>query len=144
MEGFKKVDEYREVISKLSELKNLKALYESGLEKMATFCGPVGRNFNSWDVRRALCGIYYTSPWHKWIGKVVTIKDHPEYGQGIIVAVKNVGGIYFPGVEFDTLMEFGHGLEDRTEGIPGRDGYCLWFWLDTLLVVEDQTQEDKG
>lgn len=129
----------------VKELVNLNSLYKEGLKKVVDQFGlksSMWRRFTPWDFIHCLPGQKDRVP-KTWLGKIVTVSKHPEWGKGIIIAINKVGDLYIPGVEFDDKVPNGHALELRDEGILGREGYCRWVYLDELKVV-DKSLENKG
>lgn len=120
------------------ELVNLNTLYEECLKGVVNKFGPMnstGIRFNQWDFIHCLSGQRDRMP-RAWFGNMVTVEKHPEWGEGIIIAIKKVGDWYIPGVEFDDKVPEGHALELRDNGLLGREGYCKWVYLDELKIVD--------
>lgn len=97
--------------------------------------GLTGGHFDIWMLRRKIRGFYDFDPFPNWKGQKVKVKGRPELGEGTIQAVKWVGHWCIPGVEFDQFMENGHALRLRDDGAPGKEGHCLWVWLDNLEFI---------
>lgn len=122
----------------VKELVNLNTIYEKCLKEVVDRFGLMNFmdvRFNQWDFIHCLFGQRDSMP-EDWLGNMVTVKKHPEWGKGIVIAIKKVGDWYIPGVEFDNKVPNGHALELRDEGILGREGYCKWVYLEELKVVD--------
>lgn len=135
----------KDPMTTVREVVNLKTLYEECLKRLVDQFGlinPMTRRFNQWDFIHCLSGQRDRMP-EAWLENRVTVEKHPEWGKGIVIAIKKVGDWYIPGVEFDDEVPNGHALELRDEGILGREGYCKWVYLDELKVV-DNSLENRG
>lgn len=101
--------------------------------------GLTGGHFDIWMLRREIKGFYDFDPFPNWKGRKVKAINHPEWGEGIIKAVKKVSNWYIPGVEFERAIPDGHFLKFRDDGDQGQVGHCQWLWLDNVeFVYQDQ------
>ena len=92
-------------------------------------------HFDIWMLRRKIKGFYDFDPFPNWKGQKVRSIEHPEWGEGIIKAVKKIGNWHIPGVEFFKPIKDGHFLRFRDDGDLGKAGHCHWLWLDTIEFV---------
>lgn len=138
------MENVKDPMTTVRELVNLNTLYEKCLKKVVDRFGlnSTGVRFNHWDFIHCLSGQRSGMP-KDWLGNMVTVENHPEWGKGIVIAIKKVGDWYIPGVEFDNKVPDGHALELRDGGILGREGYCKWVYLDELKIV-DKSLENNG
>lgn len=139
------MENVKDPMTTVRELANLNTLYERCLKKVVDRFGlmaPTVVGFSQFDFIQCLSGQRGRMP-ETWLGNMVTVEKHPEWGKGIVIAIKKVGDWYIPGVEFDDKVSNGHALELRDKGILGREGYCKWVYLDELIVV-DGSLENKG
>ena len=137
------MENVKDPMTTVRELVNLNTLYERCLKKVVDRFGmnSTGIRFIQWDFIHCLSGQRSEMP-EAWLGNVVTVEKHPEWGKGIVIAIKKVGDWYIPGVEFDNKVPDGHALELRNGGILGREGYCKWVYLDELIIV-DKSLENR-
>nr|DAG77269.1 MAG TPA: ATP-dependent DNA helicase [Caudoviricetes sp.] len=126
----------KDPLTVVSELVNLNTLYEKCLKRMVDQFGLVDspRKFNQWDFLHCLSGQRRIVP-EVWLGKKVTVENHPEWGEGMIIALKRVGGWYIPGVEFGSRVTNGHALKLMDVGNLGQEGHCRWVYIDDLRLV---------
>lgn len=136
------MENVKDPMTLVRELVNLNSIYEKCLRKLINKFGltyppdyyKVHEEFSRESFLQTLSGQRIPEP-QPWMGKTVTVKGHPEWGRGTIIALKRIGSWYIPGVEFDfSVVRGGHSLELRDSGIQGREGYCRWVYLDDLNI----------
>lgn len=109
------------------------------LSKALTTVGQLrvtGGYLNIWKLRQKIRGLYDFDPFPFWKGRTVKAIEHPEWGEGIIKAVKLVDHWYIPGIEFAKEIPEGHCLKSLDAGDPGQMGHCQWLWLDTVEFLD--------
>ena len=117
----------------IREIVNLKELYAEKLALLSPMAGEQ-KSFNAWDLRHLIPGYYHESPQDRWYDKEVFVEGLKEYGKGHIIAMKQVGDFYIPGVQLSKPIPNGHSLAFRDHGQAGLDGHCIWVWLDKVKL----------
>lgn len=98
-----------------------------------------GGHLDIWLLRKKIRGFYDFDPFPNWKGRKVKAINHPEWGEGIIRAMKKISNWCIPGVEFGKPIPDGHFLKFLDDGEMGKADHCQWLWLDTVeFVYQDQ------
>lgn len=120
------------------EAMNLADLTGSALSTVGQL-GLTQGHLDIWLLRKKIRGFYDFDPFPNWKDRKVRVPIRPQWGDGVIKAVKKVGNWYIPGVEFCKPVPYGHFLKLRDDGDQGKIGHCYWIWLENLeFVYQDQ------
>lgn len=120
----------------IKEVVNLKELYEQCLgEAVTTMLDYSGKCPTRLSIFTLFPGYRGITP--NWIGHTVKSVTHPEYGEGVIKALRRVYNLYFAGVEFRDPVKNGHSLELHHEGEKGIPGHCLWLPSQELKMPRE-------
>lgn len=135
------LDKSTDPLEIISENLELKTLMEKVVTNLSVVLNQPKEDVNILELRKSIMGANYSRNMggkkaRFCLGLRVMAKINPYTTmEGLVIATRTVGNIALLGVEFDREIKYGHSLNQRTDGILGREKHYKWFLPGEVNIV---------